>query len=193
VTAHPRNPAVKAISDADLLAMIIGRTLEAVFPPKHTRKRRRPLLQVEGAERHGSGDISSSLAEARSWSPVLSATGSRAPLACWPDAMRRPDRSPSRAGLARRGLLGSAAYMPADRLTEGLMVGLNVRRNAALTALDRLKAGPIVSRRREVEAAEHEPDCCQSPRSARSRRFRRKPTEGRDGTRDALRAGDSRR
>jgi ribose transport system ATP-binding protein len=46
--------------------------------------------------------------------------------------------------------------MPADRLTEGLMVGLNVRENAALTALERLKAGPIVSRRREVDAVERE-------------------------------------
>ena len=44
--------------------------------------------------------------------------------------------------LSRRALLESAAYMPADRLTEGLMVDLNVRENAALTALDRLKVAP---------------------------------------------------
>ena len=35
--------------------------------------------------------------------------------------------------------------MPADRLTEGLMVELNVRENTAMTALDRLTAGPFVS------------------------------------------------
>ena len=46
--------------------------------------------------------------------------------------------------------------MPADRLTEGLMIDLNVRENAALTALDRLKSGPFVSRRREVEVVERE-------------------------------------
>ena len=46
--------------------------------------------------------------------------------------------------------------MPADRLTEGLMVDLNVRENAAMTALDRLTVGPFVSRRREVDAVERE-------------------------------------
>ena len=46
--------------------------------------------------------------------------------------------------------------MPADRLTEGLMVDLNVRENAAMTALDRLTVGPFVSRRREVAAVERE-------------------------------------
>ena len=47
--------------------------------------------------------------------------------------------------------------MPADRLTEGLMVDLNVRENSAMTALDRLTVGPVVSRRREVAAVEREP------------------------------------
>ena len=46
--------------------------------------------------------------------------------------------------------------MPADRLTEGLMVDLNVRENTSLTALDRLTSGPFVSRQREVEVVERE-------------------------------------
>jgi ribose transport system ATP-binding protein len=58
--------------------------------------------------------------------------------------------------LSRRAREENTAYMPADRLTEGLMVDLNVRENAALTALDRLTVGPFVSRRREVEAVERE-------------------------------------
>ena len=77
--------------------------------------------------------------------------------------MRSPGASPATGSvniagreLSRRALLESAAYMPADRLTEGLMVGLNVRENAALTALERLKVGPFVSRRREVVAVERE-------------------------------------
>src|SRR4029453_10292446 len=57
---------------------------------------------------------------------------------------------------SRRALVKNAAYMPADRLTEGLMVDLNVRENTALTALDRLTAGPFVRRSQEVEAVEHE-------------------------------------
>src|SRR4029079_16359851 len=58
--------------------------------------------------------------------------------------------------LSGRALLESAAYMPADRLTDGLMVDLHVRENAALTALTRLTVGPVVSRRREVEVVERE-------------------------------------
>src|SRR5205823_13486212 len=58
--------------------------------------------------------------------------------------------------LSRRGLLESVAYMPADRLTEGLMIDLNVRENTAMNALDRLRIGPLVSRRREVDAVERE-------------------------------------
>jgi len=46
--------------------------------------------------------------------------------------------------------------MPADRLTEGLMIDLNVRENSAITALDRLTTGPLVSRRREVATVKRE-------------------------------------
>ena len=46
--------------------------------------------------------------------------------------------------------------MPADRLTEGLMLDLNVRENTAMTALDRLTTGPFVSRRRERDAVVRE-------------------------------------
>jgi ribose transport system ATP-binding protein len=46
--------------------------------------------------------------------------------------------------------------MPADRLTEGLMIDLNVRENSAMTALGRLRTGPFVSHHREVDAVERE-------------------------------------
>jgi ribose transport system ATP-binding protein len=46
--------------------------------------------------------------------------------------------------------------MPADRLTEGLMLDLNVRENAALSALGSLRTGPFVSHRREVGVVERQ-------------------------------------
>ncbi len=50
---------VAAISDAELLAMIIGRTLEATFPPKYTpAPDDELLLKVEGLSGHGFDDIS---------------------------------------------------------------------------------------------------------------------------------------
>src|SRR5437868_3089959 len=49
---------VADISDADLLAMIIGRTLEATFPPKHIHANDEgPLLRVEGLSGHGFENI----------------------------------------------------------------------------------------------------------------------------------------
>src|SRR3989440_2942004 len=50
--------AVKDISDADLLAMIIGRTLGATFPPKRTGTDEAPLLRVEEFSGQGFDKIS---------------------------------------------------------------------------------------------------------------------------------------
>ena len=52
--ANRGTSAVKDITDDDLLALIIGRTLEATFPPKHTAETgEAPLLRGRGAERPG--------------------------------------------------------------------------------------------------------------------------------------------
>src|SRR5204862_7664208 len=51
--------AARDISDADLLSMIIGRTLEASFPPKHlSGTGATPLLRVERLTGHGFENIS---------------------------------------------------------------------------------------------------------------------------------------
>ena len=80
--------------------------------------------------------------------------------------------------------------MPADRLTEGLMIDLNVRENAALTALDRLTVGPVRQppprgRRRRARALRAGRQGAVA-RGAGLGALRRQPAEGRDGARDAL-------
>jgi ribose transport system ATP-binding protein len=151
--------AITEISDAQLLAMIIGRTLEGTFPPKRiSHGDAEPLLQVEGLSGNGFDNISIS---ARKGEIVgiagVVGNGQRSLLR----ALAGLDRASGSVkfdgrDLSRRGLLKTVAYMPADRLSEGLMLDLNVRENAALTALDRLRFGPFVSRRREVDAVERE-------------------------------------
>src|SRR3954470_9673899 len=151
--------AVAEISDADLLAMIIGRTLAATFPPKHAAAPgETALLRVEGLAGQGFADVSF---DARKGEIVgvagVAGNGQPALLR----ALAGLDRATGSVAidgreLSRRALLESAAYMPADRLTEGLMRDLNVRENAALTALERLTNGPFVSRRREVDAVARE-------------------------------------
>ena len=151
--------AVAHISDADLLAMIIGRTLEATFPPKHIPlDEEAPLLRVEGLSGRGFGNISFTARKGEIVGVAgVVGNGQRALLR----ALAGLDRATGTVtigekDLSRRALLASAAYMPADRLTEGLMLDLNVRENAALTALDRLTVGPFVSRRQELDAVERE-------------------------------------
>jgi ribose transport system ATP-binding protein/rhamnose transport system ATP-binding protein len=51
------------------------------------------------------------------------------------------------ADAASRGL----AYLPEDRLRQGIFAGLSVRANAVIAALRRLSRGPIVSAKREVQ------------------------------------------
>src|SRR3954470_12708452 len=150
---------VTQISDADLLAMIVGRTLGATFPPKHTTGTdAAPLLRVEGLSGNGFESISL-VADKGEIVGIAGVVGNGQPAFLRALAGRGPAAgSVSVAGreLSWRGLLESAAYMPADRLTEGLMLDLNVRENTALTALDRLKVGPFVSSRREVAVVERE-------------------------------------
>ncbi len=150
---------VTQISDADLLAMIVGRTLGATFPPKHTTgTNETPLLQVDGLTGNGFENISLVAAKGEIVG-IAGVVGNGQPAFLRGLAGRGPATGTVSVGgqeLSRRGLLESAAYMPADRLTEGLMLDLNVRENTALTALDRLKAGPFVSSRREVAVVERE-------------------------------------
>ena len=151
--------AAKEISDADLLAMIIGRTLETSFPPKPTSDGDAALLlRVEGLTGHGFENISLSAREGEIVG-IAGVVGNGQPA--FLRALAGRDAASGSVNvrdeeLSRRRLLACAAYMPADRLTESLMMDLNVRENAAITALDRLRMGPVVSRRREITVVKRE-------------------------------------
>jgi len=152
--------AVSDISDAELLALIIGRTLEASFPPKPEAAANggRPLLSVKGLSGHGFEDVSL-VAHAGEIVGIAGIVGNGQTAFLRSLAGRTTASGAVEVGgkeLSRRRLLANAAYMPADRLTEGLMRDLNVRENTAMTALDQLRVGPFVSRRQEVVAVERE-------------------------------------
>ena len=151
--------AVGSISDADLLAMIIGRTLGATFPPKPPPSPdEAPILRVDGLSGPGFEGISLSAGRGEIVGVAgVVGNGQQALLRALA-GLDPATGSVNVAGkeLSRRALQKNAAYMPADRLTEGLMVDLNVRENTAMTALDRLTAGPVVSSTREIAAVERE-------------------------------------
>jgi len=151
--------ATESVTDAELLAMIIGRTLEATFPPKPTPELdAEPVLRVEQLSGQRFQDVSffARRGEIVGIAGIVG-NGQRSLLR----AVAGLDKASGSVevdgkSISRRALRRSVAFMPADRLTEGLMVDLNVRENTALTALDRLTIGPVVSRRREVAAVEAE-------------------------------------
>ena len=167
--------AVADISDEDLLALIIGRTLEATFPTKPTvAQDEEPLLRVEALSGHGFENLSFSARKGEivgiagvvgnGQTALLRALAGRASTS----------GSVNVAGeeFSRRARLKNAAYMPADRLTEGLMKDLNVRENSAMSALDALTVGPFVS-----PGARSSPssDSCPSWLSGHRRSRRRSP------------------
>ena len=147
------------VSDSELVAMIVGRTLDATFPPKQLADvGEAPVLRVAELSGQSFQDVSF---HARHGEIVgiagIVGNGQRALLR----AVAGIDKASGQVevggkAMSRRALRRSVAFMPADRLTEGLMVDLNVRENTALMALDRLTVGPVVSRRREVDAVEAE-------------------------------------
>ena len=151
--------AVREISDAELLALIVGRRLEASFPPKHAATNGdAALLRVDGLS--GSGFHEISLTAGKGEIVGIGGVVGNGQAAFLRALAGRHSSTGSVVvdgqQFSRRRLFEGAAYMPADRLTEGLMLDLNVRENAALSALGQLKVGPFVNHRREVDVVERE-------------------------------------
>jgi ribose transport system ATP-binding protein len=143
---------VEDISDGELLALIVGRTLESTFPPKHRATEDSANFKVENLS--GPGFSSVSLTAQRG--EIVGVAGvvgngqsdllrALAGLESFSGTVRVGERD-----LKGRDLLRHAAYMPSDRLAEGLMRSLSVRENSALAALQRFRRGPFLSRGLEV-------------------------------------------
>ena len=147
---------VDAVSDHDLLAMIVGRALGATFPPKAPPGAAATVLAVQGLSGRRFHDVSFAVARGEilgiagvagnGQSELMRALAGRQPaggtMILDGQALRPRD-------LARR-----AAFMPSDRHAEGVAAGLSVRENASLAALAKFATGGLVSRRRERDAVD---------------------------------------
>ncbi|MGD8169446.1 ABC transporter permease subunit [Herbiconiux sp. P16] len=145
---------VDEVTDDELLTMIVGRQMESTFPPKYEATdadeinlvvdgltgdgftevsaavKRGEILGIAGVVGNGQSELLRALAGLQSFSGRVVVNG-------------RESNSSS--------LLEKAAYMPADRHSEGLMMSLTVRENAAVAALKRFKRWALLSHTREVE------------------------------------------
>ncbi|KRE96412.1 ABC transporter [Nocardioides sp. Soil774] len=150
---------VDDVSDDQLLAMIVGRQLDATFPPKPDPDsfgdtvlevtdlsgegfsdvsivgRRGEIIGISGVVGNGQSDLLRALAG-------LSAFDGRV-------VVGPTERS-------QRQLRKHSGYMPADRHHDGLMMTLSVRENAALSGLGSMTKGPFLSRSRELELVNRE-------------------------------------
>ena len=151
---------VSAISDDELLRLIIGRRLESAFPPKLADERLRdePLLEVRGLEGHGFSDIGLSARRGEivgiagvagnGQSELLRALSG---LERFTGEVRVGDTSHT-----PKTLRANAAYMTPDRHGEGLLSSLTVRENTVVSALQRLRRRLFVDRRLERSTVQRE-------------------------------------
>ncbi|MGN6244943.1 MAG: ATP-binding cassette domain-containing protein [Motilibacteraceae bacterium] len=143
------------VTDEQLLALIVGRELAATFPPKAGPDAAggEPVLSVAGLTGHGFSDVSFSLARGE----ILGVSGivgnGQSDLLRALAGLESATGSVQVGGreLTTRDRRRQAAYMPADRHAEGLMMSLSVRENAAVSALQKFRGTLFLRRSTENE------------------------------------------
>lgn len=144
---------VNEIGDAELLGMIVGRTLGSAFPPKSDDNSKEVVFSVKSLSGRGFHDITFEVArgqiigvagvEGNGQSALMRAL---AGLQSSEGTINLNGRS-----LKSKELLQEAAFMPSDRHTEGLAAGLTVRENASFAALDRFSTFRIMRKKKELK------------------------------------------
>jgi ribose transport system ATP-binding protein len=151
---HRGTSDIDEITDEQLLSLIVGRQLESTFPAKHIgAEDDGAYLSISGLSGAGFSDVSlhADRGEIVGVAGVLGNGQSNllaalAGLKSFEGSVEINGRSHG-----SRDLRARAAYMPADRHREGLMMSLSVRENASVLALRRSRSGPFLSTSREVE------------------------------------------
>jgi ribose transport system ATP-binding protein len=145
------------VSRPELIRMMVGRPLEEAFPePGHGEGHLR--LSVRGLSNDAVRDVSFDVrgGEIVGLAGLVGAgrtSLARALFGADPVAGGEIvlDGRPLQHGSPRAALRGGLALVPEDRKTQGLVLGLSVRKNVSLPILDRLQRWGLLSRRRERE------------------------------------------
>jgi ribose transport system ATP-binding protein len=147
--------AVGELSDAEMLRLIVGRRLTAAFPAKaEGLESGRVVLRVRGLSGADFRDVGFS-ARAGEIVGLAGVVGNGQSQFLRALAGRSPATGEVElAGAVRTGrdLTARAAYMPADRLRDGLFRAMSVRENTAVGALRSLARRSLVDPGREAEA-----------------------------------------
>jgi ribose transport system ATP-binding protein len=150
---------VADVTDDELLSWIVGRQLESTFPPKHEAGTTTgEFLTITGLTADGFSDVSISAMTGEIVGVAGVVGNGQSDLMAALAGLSKFDGAVRIHGSERssKDLRERAAYMPADRHREGLMMTLSVRENAALVALGRFAKGLFVSTRTEVDVVGRE-------------------------------------
>lgn len=144
---------IDKITDAELLAQIIGRELKSAFPAKHQRvEGAKPNLVVNGLSGNGFSDVSIEAYPGQiiGIAGVVGNGQSEFLKALSGQADFTGSIEINGENKSARSLNGKAALMPADRQREGVMMRMSVRENSALASLKKFKTLGFLSRNKEV-------------------------------------------
>src|SRR5579872_369704 len=143
---------VSEVTDEALLSMIVGRALGSTFPPKSKDASRDINFSVEALAGRKFRNVSFDVRPGQILG-VAGVAGNGQSELMRALAGLEPSEGRVRLGgraLTHHDLLREAAFMPSDRLVEGLAGGLTIRENASMAALGRFASFGIVRRNREV-------------------------------------------
>jgi ribose transport system ATP-binding protein len=153
-----------SLTDDEIVELIVGRSIDAVFPDKRpagAAAGQAPVLEVEHLSGGEFDDVSLTLAPGEIVGIAgIAGNGQAALLRALAGLERasgvvRLNGEGLKLGSERRAHAAGVAYLPSDRHEEGLMMGLSIRENASLSALDRVARSGIIkgaAERRSVEA-----------------------------------------
>lgn len=144
---------ISEITDAELLAQIIGRELNSTFPKKHMRVAgAKPNLVVKGLTGDGFTDVSIEAYPGQIIGIAGVVGNGQSELLKALSGQAEFNGSIEINGEAKTAhqLNGKAALMPADRQREGVMMRMSVRENSALSSLKKFRTLGLLSRKKEA-------------------------------------------
>ena len=143
---------VDKISDADLLGLIVGRTLGSTFPPKAQDCAEEIDFAVEALSGRKFTDVSFEVSRGQIIGVAGVAGNGQSELMRALAGLQKSKGAIRLKGrlLDHEALLREAAFMPSDRHAEGLAGSLTVRENATFAALNKFSSYGILNRRDEA-------------------------------------------
>ncbi len=150
-----------AVDDAGLIRHMVGRDVEYARVPASVAPAAAPFLEVRGLGRHGHfAGVSLAVHRAEIVGLAGLVGAGRTEVArCLAGADRCDEGTMSLGGAPydpaspRDGIARGVVYLPEDRKTQGLVLGMNVRENATLPTLSRYAVRGVIRRRAEHAAA----------------------------------------